>query len=96
MTATDQPPVDEVDVLHRLSLLDRFLPAWIGVAMVLGLLLGAAIPQLDDWLDIAVGENRHLFDSALEHALQSTPCVCVGGCVLMCVLAYGCYVYARV
>ena len=51
MTATDQPPVDEVDVLHRLSLLDRFLPAWIGVAMVLGLLLGAAIPQLDDWLD---------------------------------------------
>ena len=41
----------ESDVLHRLSLLDRFLPAWIGVAMVLGLLLGAAIPQLDDWLD---------------------------------------------
>ena len=51
MTATDQPPVADVDVLHRLSLLDRFLPAWIGVAMVLGLLLGAAIPQLDDWLD---------------------------------------------
>jgi len=51
MTATDQPPVAEVDVLHRLSLLDRFLPAWIGVAMLLGLLLGAAIPQLDDWLD---------------------------------------------
>jgi arsenite transporter len=32
-------------------LLDRFLPVWIGAAMLLGLLLGAAIPQLDDWLD---------------------------------------------
>lgn len=27
--------------------------------------------QLDNWLDLAVGENRHLFDAALEHALQS-------------------------
>ena len=27
--------------------------------------------QLDDWLNIAVGENRKLFDSALSHALQS-------------------------
>ena len=51
MTTTERPPVAESDVLHRLSLLDRFLPAWIGAAMVLGLLLGAAIPQLDDWLD---------------------------------------------
>jgi ACR3 family arsenite transporter len=32
-------------------LLDRFLPVWIGAAMLFGLLLGAAIPQLDDWLD---------------------------------------------
>lgn len=31
----------------------------------------ASKKHLDDWLDIAVGENRHLFDSALEHALQS-------------------------
>ena len=51
MTATEPTSVPESDVLHRLSLLDRFLPAWIGAAMVLGLLLGAAIPQLDDWLD---------------------------------------------
>jgi ACR3 family arsenite transporter len=50
-TTIDQPSAAEVDVLHRLSLLDRFLPAWIGLAMVLGLVLGAAIPQLDDWLD---------------------------------------------
>jgi ACR3 family arsenite transporter len=51
MTTTEREPAPDTDVLHRLSLLDRFLPAWIGLAMVLGLLLGAAIPQLDDWLD---------------------------------------------
>ena len=38
------------DVLHRLSTLDRFLPVWIGVAMVGGLLLGRLIPGLDDAL----------------------------------------------
>jgi len=51
MTTLARPMVAEADVLHRLSRLDRFLPAWIGAAMLLGLLLGAAIPQLDDWLD---------------------------------------------
>jgi ACR3 family arsenite transporter len=51
MTTLERPMVAEADVLHRLSRLDRFLPAWIGAAMLLGLLLGAAIPQLDDWLD---------------------------------------------
>ena len=50
-TAAEADQLDETDVLHRLSMLDRFLPAWIGVAMVLGLVLGRAIPQLDDWLD---------------------------------------------
>ncbi len=50
-TSAEADRIDEADVLHRLSLLDRFLPAWIGVAMLLGLLLGRAIPQLDDWLD---------------------------------------------
>jgi len=39
------------DVLHKLSVLDRFLPAWIGAAMLLGLVLGRAFPDLDDWLD---------------------------------------------
>ncbi|MBT8217494.1 MAG: ACR3 family arsenite efflux transporter [Acidimicrobiia bacterium] len=37
--------------MERLSLLDRFLPVWIGVAMVIGLLLGRLIPDLNDWLD---------------------------------------------
>ena len=51
MTTMAHPTVVEPDVLHRLSLLDRFLPVWIGVAMVLGLVLGRSISQLDDWLD---------------------------------------------
>ena len=50
-TVADQPALDDADVVHRLSRLDRFLPLWIGAAMVVGLVLGRAIPQLDDWLD---------------------------------------------
>jgi ACR3 family arsenite transporter len=42
---------DEVAVLGRLSTLDRFLPLWIGLAMVAGLGLGALIPGLNDALD---------------------------------------------
>ncbi len=38
-------------VVARLSTLDRFLPLWIGIAMVVGLALGSAIPGLDDALD---------------------------------------------
>lgn len=38
-------------VLARLSLLDRFLPVWIGAAMAAGVGLGALLPHLDDWLD---------------------------------------------
>jgi ACR3 family arsenite transporter len=38
-------------VLARLSLLDRFLPAWILLAMGLGLGLGRLIPGLNDALD---------------------------------------------
>ncbi|MDQ3306750.1 MAG: ACR3 family arsenite efflux transporter [Actinomycetota bacterium] len=36
--------------MHRLSTLDRFLPVWIGVAMVAGLLLGRLSPGFDDAL----------------------------------------------
>jgi arsenite transporter len=37
-------------VVGKLSTLDRYLPVWIGVAMVAGLLLGGLIPGLDDVL----------------------------------------------
>jgi ACR3 family arsenite transporter len=40
----------ESPVLRRLSTLDRFLPLWIGVAMLGGLLLGRLVPGLDDAL----------------------------------------------
>ncbi|GAA2466553.1 ACR3 family arsenite efflux transporter [Winogradskya humida] len=38
-------------VVGRLSRLDRFLPVWIGLAMVAGLLLGRLIPGLDTALE---------------------------------------------
>ncbi len=37
-------------VVGRLSTLDRFLPVWIGVAMLGGILLGRGVPGLDDAL----------------------------------------------
>ncbi|ETT27691.1 arsenical-resistance protein ACR3 [Rhodococcus aetherivorans] len=44
MTTTSDHPA----VVGKLSTLDRFLPVWIGVAMVVGLLLGRLIPGLGD------------------------------------------------
>ncbi len=44
-------PTVEGPVLERLSTLDRFLPLWIGAAMVAGLGLGRLIPDLNEWLD---------------------------------------------
>ncbi|KQU06986.1 arsenic transporter [Rhodococcus sp. Leaf7] len=41
---------DRPAVVGKLSTLDRFLPAWIGVAMVVGLLLGRLIPGMNDAL----------------------------------------------
>ncbi|CRK52013.1 arsenite efflux transporter [Rhodococcus sp. RD6.2] len=45
LTTTEHPAV-----VGKLSTLDRFLPVWIGVAMVAGLLLGRMIPGLGDVL----------------------------------------------
>jgi arsenite transporter len=50
MTST-LTPVEEGHVSARLSTLDRYLPLWIGLAMVTGLVLGRAVPDLNDWLD---------------------------------------------
>jgi len=44
----DERATDHVS--QRLSTLDRFLPLWIGAAMAVGLLLGRAVPGLDDAL----------------------------------------------
>ncbi|GAA3608593.1 ACR3 family arsenite efflux transporter [Marihabitans asiaticum] len=44
--ATDHPPV-----VGRLSTLDRFLPLWIGLAMVLGIALGRLVPGLAEALE---------------------------------------------
>jgi len=49
---TTTPPAAEVDsVTAKLSTLDRYLPAWIGLAMLGGLLLGRLIPDLNDGLE---------------------------------------------
>ena len=50
-STTERPEQLEVSVVAGLSRLDRFLPVWIGLAMVGGLLLGKLIPGLNDALD---------------------------------------------
>ncbi|WP_328375247.1 ACR3 family arsenite efflux transporter [Micromonospora zamorensis] len=51
MTSTVQSNPAESAVVGRLSRLGQFLPAWIGLAMVAGLLLGRLIPGLDGALE---------------------------------------------
>jgi arsenical-resistance protein len=53
MTAADAASTSTPDapVLERLSVLDRFLPVWIGAAMLLGLALGRIFSGLNDALD---------------------------------------------
>ena len=45
-----RPDDGAAPVAAKLSTLDRFLPVWIGVAMLVGLLLGRAVPSLDNGL----------------------------------------------
>ena len=53
-TVHETPRGDADDaVLQRLSTLDRFLPLWLGAAMVLGLVLGRQVSGLDDALSTA-------------------------------------------
>ncbi|MEU0513360.1 ACR3 family arsenite efflux transporter [Amycolatopsis sp. NPDC006125] len=54
---TETTPAADEAVLHRLSFLDRFLPVWIGAAMVAGVLLGKFVPGLQRVLDaVKVGD----------------------------------------
>ena len=48
--AAPAAPSEAVAVVGKLSTLDRFLPLWIGVAMLVGLLLGRGVPGLGDVL----------------------------------------------
>ncbi|MEV5830932.1 ACR3 family arsenite efflux transporter [Spirillospora sp. NPDC052242] len=47
---TAQAPAPEAGLVGKLSTLDRFLPVWIIAAMAAGLLLGRAVPGMDDAL----------------------------------------------
>jgi len=48
--STTANTADHPAVVGKLSTLDRFLPIWIGVAMVFGLLLGRLVPGMNDAL----------------------------------------------
>jgi ACR3 family arsenite transporter len=48
---TTQTNSKEEHVIEKLSFLDRFLPVWIVLAMIGGLLIGRFIPEAQTWLD---------------------------------------------
>ncbi|GAB4324438.1 MAG: ACR3 family arsenite efflux transporter [Dehalococcoidia bacterium] len=50
-TASAQSAQFERSLMGQLSTLDRYLPAWIGLAMVAGLALGRVFPGLNEQLD---------------------------------------------
>lgn len=57
LDAPPQPP-QQTAVVTRLSTCDRFLPVWIGLAMLAGLLLGRLIPGLNDALNtVKIGQT---------------------------------------
>ncbi len=57
-SAVDAAPPTAAEVARGLPLLDRLLPVWIGLAMAAGLLLGRAIPSLNDGLDkLRIGQT---------------------------------------
>lgn len=51
MTTTEPIDQADADVPARLSTLDRLLPVWIGLAMIVGIVLGRVFPDLNDALD---------------------------------------------
>ncbi|NYH80591.1 arsenical-resistance protein [Actinopolyspora biskrensis] len=51
MTSTETTAPAERAVAARMSVLDRFLPVWIGAAMILGLLAGRFVPGLNTALN---------------------------------------------
>lgn len=57
MSTATTAPAAEHGVMHEMSFLDRWLPAWILLAMVVGLALGRFVPGLDTALEaVKVGE----------------------------------------
>ena len=51
INASQSVRITPSEPVSRLSSIDRFLPLWIVLAMVLGVGLGKLLPDLGDWLD---------------------------------------------